>query len=224
MSHEQELAHPELAGVQRRRGQRRPLPQRRDPQGRAGRRCRLRHLHGRPVRPKALAMTGRQRRRHPQLRPHARVPRVDLLRGSEDPGEGERRTEEPDRPARRRREAARRSADRDDQEAGGQAGRGAEIRLPLQQHGRLPQARADVRGHRGQRLQRRRAVDQVERSARRGRLDRPGRGPSRGGDPPAEQGGTGSGSLRPLARRSAGAEGCRTVHRVVGREADDGSR
>ena len=44
---------------------------------------------------------GRQRRRrHPQLRPHARVPRGGLLRGSEDAGEGERRTEEPDRAAR----------------------------------------------------------------------------------------------------------------------------
>ena len=87
----------------------------------------------------------------------------------------------------RRRAAARRSADGDDQEARRQAGRGAEIRLPLQRHRRLPQAGADLRGHRGQRLQRRRADDQVQRSARRGRLDRPGRGPSRGGDPAAEQ-------------------------------------
>ena len=86
--------------------------------------------------------------------------------------------------------------------------------FPYNEHRRLPQARADVRGHRGQRLQRRRADDQVQRSAGRGRLDRPGRGPSRGGDPAAEQGRTGSRSLRPLARRSAGAEGSRTVHRL----------
>ena len=80
------------------------------------------------------------------------------------------------------------------------------------------EAGADLRGHRGQRLQRRRADDQVQRSARRGRLDRPGRGPARGGDPAAEQGRTGPGSLRPLARRSAGAEGRRTVHRLGGSE------
>ena len=52
--------------------------------------------------------------------------------------------------------AARRSADGDDQAARRQAGGGAEIRLPLQRHGGLPEAGADVRGHRGQRLQRRR--------------------------------------------------------------------
>ena len=50
------------------------------------------------------------------------------------------------------------------------------------------------------------------------RFDRPGRGPARGGDPAAEQGRTGSRRLRPLARRSAGAESRRTVHRLaVGR-------
>ena len=58
------------------------------------------------------------------------------------------------------------------------------------------------------------ALDQVERSARRGRLDRPGRGPPRGGDPPAEQAGTGSRGLRSLARRSEGAQGRGTVHRL----------
>ena len=35
-----------------------------------------------------------------------------------------------------------------------------------------------------------------------GRLDRPGRGSARGGDPPAEQAGTVAGRVRPLARRS----------------------
>ena len=55
--------------------------------------------------------------------------------------------------------------DGDDQEARRQAGRGAEVRLPLQRHQRLPQAGADLRGHRRQRLQRRRADDQVQRSA-----------------------------------------------------------
>ena len=48
-------------------------------------------------------------------------------------------------------------ADGDDQEARRQARGGAEIRLPLQRHRRLPQTRPDLRGHRGQRLQRRRA-------------------------------------------------------------------
>ena len=61
------------------------------------------------------------------------------------------------------------------------------------------------------------AGDQVQRSAGRGRLDRPGRGPPRGGDPAAEQRRTGSRRLRPLARRSAGAEGGRTVHRLAAR-------
>ena len=56
----------------------------------------------------------------------------------------------------------------------------------------------------------------------RGRLDRPGRGPSRGGDPPPEQGRTGSRSLRPLARRSAGAEGRRTVHRLAAEKRKSG--
>ena len=37
----------------------------------------------------------RRRRRNPQLRPHPRVPRVDLLQGSEEPRQGEWRTEEP---------------------------------------------------------------------------------------------------------------------------------
>ena len=90
----------------------------------------------------------------------------------------------------------------------------AEVRLPLQRHGRLPEAGADLRGHRGQRLQRRRALDQVERRARLGRRDRPGRGPARGGDPPPEQAGTVPRGLRPLARRSEGAQGCGTVYRV----------
>ena len=44
--------------------------------------------------------------------------------------------------------------------------------------------------------------------------DRPGRGAARGGDPAAEQRRTGSRGLRPAARRSAGAEGGRTVHRL----------
>ena len=41
-----------------RRGQRRPLAQRRDPQGSAGRRCRLRHLHGRSLRPQGVGDAG----------------------------------------------------------------------------------------------------------------------------------------------------------------------
>ena len=53
-----------------------------------------------------------------------------------------------------------------------------------------------------ERLQRRRAADQGQRSAGSGRLDRPGRGPSRGRDPAAEQRRTGAGSVRPGSARS----------------------
>ena len=77
--------------------------------------------------------------------------------------------------------------DGDDQEARRQAGDEAEVQLRLQRHRRIPEAGADVRGHRRQRLQRRRPVDQVEGSACRGGLDRPGRGPPRGGDPAPER-------------------------------------
>ena len=45
-------------------------------------------------------------------------------------------------------------------------------------------------------------ADQVEGSARSGRLDRPGRGPPRGGDPAAERRRTVAGRLRPGAERS----------------------
>ena len=54
----------------------------------------------------------------------------------------------------------------------------------------------DLRGRRRVRLQRRGAVDQVEGGARRRRLDRPGRGPPRGGHPPAGQGGPGPRRVR----------------------------
>ena len=81
-----ELAQPELAGVQIDGGWRRPLPQRGDPQGGAGRGRRLRRDVGRPVRQPRAGDVRRRRRRHPQLRPHPRVPGVDLLQGSEDAG------------------------------------------------------------------------------------------------------------------------------------------
>ena len=127
----------------------------------------------------------------------------------------ERRTEEPDRPARRRRAAARRSADRDDQAARRQAGRRTEVRLPLQRHGRLPEAGADLRGHRGQRLQRRRA----RRSSRKTCSARPARSSrsrpvtrrrsgSRTSQEPSPE------AFDPPLDEATGAEGCGTVHRV----------
>ena len=128
--------------------------------------------------------------------------------------ERERRTEEPGRPDRRGRAAARRSADGDGQAARRQAGRRAEVRLPLQRHGGLPEAGADLRGHRGQRLQRRGA----RRSSRRTCSARPARSSrSRPGTrrrSASRTAGAVAGGLRPLARRSTGAEGCGTVHRV----------
>ena len=127
----------------------------------------------------------------------------------------------------RRRAAARRSADGDDQEARRQAGRGAEIRLPLRRHGRLPRSwrrpsrtpgsapttapapaikSKEVLGAAG-------SIVQVEaRHAAAIRLQNMRRAVP--------------GGLRPRARRSAGAEGRRTVYRLEadGARADDGSR
>ena len=152
--------------------------------------------------------------RHPQLRADARVPRVDVLRRSDEESEGIGRTEDA-MPLLAGREAARRSAQRNDRKTRREAGREAEVQLRIQRHVGVPGARRNVREHRGQRLQRRRRRNQVERSTRRGRLDRPGRGPPRGGDRPAERARTGPGGVRPGARaKRQVAEGSRTLHRI----------
>ena len=79
----------------------------------------------------------------------------------------------PRQPDRERRERARQGADRDDRGPGRQARQGPRRRLRrgVRERGRVPQAGADVRGHRRQRLQRRGSDDRVEGRARR----RPGR-------------------------------------------------
>jgi hypothetical protein len=125
------------------------------------------------------------------------------------------RTEEARRTARLGREAARRSARRDDQETRRQAGREAEVQLRIRRHLGLPETRRNVREHRRQCLQRRRPGDQVERSAERGGLDRPGRGAPRGGDRAAERTGTGALGVRSVAGRKGSPEGGRTLHRLT---------
>ena len=115
----------------------------------------------------------------------------------------------------RRRARARRSADRNDQAARRQAGGGTEVRLPLQRHRRLPEARPDLRGHRGQRLQRRRAVDQGRRKC----SPRPARSSRSRPVTPRRSGCRTKRNRRrkpsTRARRSEGAEGCGTLHRVA---------
>ena len=63
--------------------------------------------------------------------------------------------------------------------------------------GRVHRAGDHVRGHRRQRLQRRRADDRVEGPAGDGRRDRPGRGAPRGGDPLAAARTPAPGGVRP---------------------------
>jgi hypothetical protein len=111
--------------------------------GGPGGRRRLRRRAGRPFVRQALAIVGRWRPRDPQLRPHPGVPGDGLLQGGEVPGEGERGPDVADQPDRPGRGRARERPQRDDHAARRQAGRGAEGGVPLQGHGRLPEARAD---------------------------------------------------------------------------------
>ncbi len=91
----------------------------------------------------------------------------------------------------------------------------ADLQLRIQRHLRLPEARRNVRERRRRRLQRCRPGDQVERSPRRRRLDRPGRGPPRRRDRPPERPRTGPRSVRQSARRKGSPEGRRTLHRLT---------
>ena len=131
---------------------------------------------------------GRRRRRHPQLRAHARVPRGGVLhaRGSSRPqGLSGDDVSSPRRSATTRPRTSTRSPRRS------RALGGTPVKAPKVDFGgafasetSVPEARPDARGHRGERLQRRRADDPVGRRPRGRRRDRAGRGAPRGAHPP----------------------------------------
>ena len=121
-----------------------------------------------------------------QLRAHAGVPRGRVLQpGAEARGRPLGRRQVAGHRDPRQRGRARRRAGQDHQEPRRHArqGAGGGLRGRVREPEVVPQARADVRGHRRERLQRRRPGDRVRRGAGGGRQHRAGRGPPRRGDP-----------------------------------------
>ena len=135
-----------------------------------------------------MAQEERRRPRHPELRPHARVPRGRVLHAWPS---SRRRVcaatsrRSPTTIQRRRGRARRAPSPPTIKELGGTPVKapGVDFGDAFASQDSFLEDRPDVRGSRSGRLQRRRPDDQVEGRARCGRLDRPGRGAPRGRDP-----------------------------------------
>ena len=139
---------------------------------RARRRRRLRRRRGQPVRRARRSRRARRRRRHPELRADPRVPRGRLLQGGAAKVEAQSRTSRARQADRRHEQQHVDALTKAIKGAGGKPVKAptVELRHAFIEREGLPEARPDVRGHRRERLQRRRPADQEQGRARRGRL------------------------------------------------------